>query len=135
MERWLTANVDNMRCHIATEDMDVFKLVVVRRTSILHKMVITSPQYQQMKFKLNKIYKRRLRLNYIGGCLYITNGLHCDYTLEVCQYFKILMEEIDGDKNDYRIFKAIIPEGSIFYKDNNNIITNQLKLTEEYVGS
>lgn len=135
MERWITANVDNMRCHIATEDINVYKLVVVRRTSILHRMVITSPQYQQMKFKTNKIYKRKLRLNYISGCLYITNGLYCDYSLEVCQYFKILMEEIDGDRNEYRIFKAIIPKDSFFYKDNNKIITNHLKLTEEYVGS
>lgn len=114
MERWITANVDNMRCHIATEDINVYKLVVVRRTSILHRMVITSPQYQQMKFKTNKIYKRKLRLNYIRGCLYITNGLYCNYSLEVCQYFKILMEEIDGDRNEYRIFKAIIPKDSFF---------------------
>ena len=134
MERWITANVDNMRCRIATEDIHVYKLVVVRRTSILHRMVITSPQYRQMKFKTNKIYKRKLRLNYRRGCLYITNGLYCDYSLEACQSFKILMEEIDRDRNDYRIFKAIIPKDSFFYKDNNKIITNHLKLTEEYVG-
>ena len=125
---WETSLKECQIKRIAVNDIQVYKILKERRTWISNRVKYVSPYYN-FKYKLNKIYKSRLELDQIrDDTLIIENGLHSFTSLQRTEYYRDTCEPYC---ETWIIFKAIIPKGSVYYKNGaGEIVSNKLKIVE-----
>ena len=112
----------------AVNDIQVYKILKERRTWIFNQIKYVSPYYN-FKYKLNKIYKSKLKLDQTrDDVLMIENGLHSFTHLQHAEYYRAIGEPYC---ETWIIFKAIIPKGSTYYRNEiGSIVSNKLKVVE-----
>lgn len=111
----------------AVNDIQVYKILKERRTWIFNRIKYVSPYYN-FKYKLNKTYKSRLELDSQtrDDVLIIENGLHSFTNLQHAEYYRVAGRP---PFVTWVIFKAIIPKGSTYYRNEiGEIVSNKLKI-------
>lgn len=118
---WITIRPSFMRGYRASEDIEVYKILSVRK-GIFGKTEFISP-CMDFHYKPGKVYHSELGITQEEYSLIIEEGLHCFQDMTSAGMYA------DGLGGPYVIVPAIIPEGTRYYvNENKEIVTEKLKI-------
>lgn len=110
-----------MKEHRATEDMKVYKLLLVEHGRF-GKIKFISPQFG-FHYKPGKIYHTELGVKQTNYSLIINEGLHCFQGMASAGMY------VDNPVGTAIIVTAIIPEGARYYvNEDGEIVTDKLMI-------
>lgn len=121
---WTAINPSFMRECRASEDIKVYKILLVRK-SIFGKIEFISP-CMDFHYKPGKVYHSELGITQTNYSLIIEEGLHCFQNMTSAG---IYADNLFIGLEPYAIVPAIIPKGTRYYiNENREIVTEKLKI-------